>query len=331
LNDETRDEIIKKLEKLPIKYEGPKFDAHAHIMNFKETEMDKFIKHREEFNIKRGVGIIWGDNEKEIETKFPDKFILAKYFIDPSIYDGNPDASGLEEQVEDCYRRGFPVIKFWIAPGYRKYYKSPGKTDSKPIRISDEGFEPMLSKIEKLGLIFLIHTGDPDIFYEKVYQPSDVYGKKSDHLNDLENVLKSHPKLKVQGAHFGAQPEPENLDNIGRWFDTYPNYNVDMSSARWMAREFGRDPKKAREFLIKYSDRIMFATDLVQNREQPVSIYYRTRYLTFKAILETEARNIPLPFNDKENDNKTVINGLDLPIGVLKKIYWENAKRIFRF
>jgi hypothetical protein len=47
--------------------------------------------------------------------------------------------------------------------------------------------------------------------------------------------------------------------------------------------------------------------------------------------METDARNIPLPFNDKENDNKTVINGLDLPIDILKKIYWENAKRIFQF
>lgn len=331
MDDTTRDKIIKTLEELPIKYDGPKFDAHVHVMELKDKGIENLVKYREEFNIKKGVAIIWGNNNELIEKEFPNKFIFAKYFMNQDIYTGNPNSQSLVDDIVNIHRLGFPIVKFWLAPGYRDYFLRLTKKEPKTIKLSDESFKPMFSKIEELGLILLIHVSDPDIFYEKVYQPSDKYGKKPDHLNDLENILKRHPKLKVQGAHFGAQAEPENLDNIGRWFDTYPNYNVDMSSARWMAREFGRDIKKAREFLIKYSDRIMYATDLVQNREQPVSIYYRTRYLTFKALLETDARNIPLPFNDKENDNNTVINGLDLPLDVLKKIYWENAKRIFQF
>ena len=68
---------------------------------------------------------------------------------------------------------------------------------------------------------------------------------------------------------------------------------------------------------------------MVQDRQKPISKYYGTRYSTLQAILESDVRDVPLPFPDKENDNKTVINGLDLPLDVLEKIYWKNAERIF--
>jgi hypothetical protein len=68
----------------------------------------------------------------------------------------------------------------------------------------------------------------------------------------------------------------------------------------------------------------------VQDRNKPISEYYRTRYFTFQAILETRCRDIPLPFPDPENNNNTKINGLDLPLDVLKKIYWENANKLFK-
>ncbi|MFX1259370.1 MAG: hypothetical protein ACFFAN_16060, partial [Promethearchaeota archaeon] len=58
--------------------------------------------------------------------------------------------------------------------------------------------------------------------------------------------------------------------------------------------------------------------------------YYRTRYFTFQALLESSIRDLSLPFPDPENDNNTKINGLDLPLDVLKKIYWENANKFFK-
>ncbi len=308
------------------KYNGPKFDAHVHLGSI--DGIHNLIKFREEFNIKKSVGIIWGNGYDKLETNFPDKFVLAKYFRSRQLFKAKPNLKLTLDLIEKIYQQGFPVVKFWFGPRVRDFVREQFKIDPPKIRLSDPFFKSIFAKIEELGLILLIHVSDPDLWYEKVYQPVSRYGTKREHIDDFEEILSSFPNLKVQQAHFGSQPE--DLENLARWIESYPNYYIDISSARWMARELGRYPKKAREFFIKYSDRILFGTDLVQDRNKPISDYYRTRYFTFLAILETSCRDVPLPFPDPENDNNTKINGLDLPLDVLKKIYWENAIKFFK-
>ena len=99
-----------------------------------------------------------------------------------------------------------------------------------------------------------------------------------------------------------------------------------------MAREFSYNPEETREFFINYQDRIFFGTDIVTGRSdrEPIPGYYYLRYLSLLALLETDVRNLPLPLEDPENNNETVINGLDLPMKVLRKIYWENSKKYFK-
>ncbi|MFX1281504.1 MAG: amidohydrolase family protein [Promethearchaeota archaeon] len=311
---------------LKSKYFGPKFDAHVHLGSI--DGIDNLIKFREEFNIKRSIGIIWGDNYDEFGAKFPNMFVLAKYFRSRELFKVKPDLKLLSDLIENIYQQGFPVVKFWFGPRVRDFVRDQYKMDPPKIRLSDPLFKSIFAKIEELGLILLIHVSDPDLWYERVYQPVSRYGTKKEHIEDFEEILLSFPNLKIQQAHFGSQPE--DLENLSRWFDSYPNYYIDTSSARWMARELGRYPEKAREFFIKYSDRILFGTDIVQDRNKPISEYYRTRYFTFQAILETHCRDVPLPFPDPENNNNTKINGLDLPLDVLKKIYWENAKKFYK-
>ncbi|MFW9864471.1 MAG: amidohydrolase family protein [Candidatus Thorarchaeota archaeon] len=307
------------------KYHGPKFDAHVHLGRI--GGIQNLIKFREEFNIKKSIGIIWGNGYEELENKFPNKFVLAKYFRSRELFKTKPNLKLILDLIDEIYQQEFPVVKFWFGPRVRDFVKEQLKIDPPKIRLSDPFFKSIFAKIAELGLILLIHVSDPDLWYEKVYQPVSRYGTKREHIEDFEEILSSFPNLKVQQAHFGSQPE--HLENLARWFELYPNYYIDTSSARWMARELGRYPKNAREFFIKFSDRILFGTDIVQDRNKPISDYYRTRYFTFQALLETKIRDLPLPFPDPENDNNTKINGLDLPQDVLKKIYWENARRLY--
>jgi predicted TIM-barrel fold metal-dependent hydrolase len=171
--------------------------------------------------------------------------------------------------------------------------------------------------------------GDPDTYYASQYADSDRYGTKDEHLKQIEEVIVRHPNLMFQIPHFGAQPEIHRLPNLARWLDTYPNIILDTASSRWMARELSKDIEKAREFMLKYSDRVLFGTDLSTNRGDVD--YFSGRYVAQRVLWETSERNVPLPFEDADTKaiGGTFVNGLDLPLSVLEKLYWKNANRLY--
>lgn len=187
------------------KYFGPKFDAHVHLGSI--DGIHNLIKFREEFNIKRSIGIVWGNGYDELETKFPDKFVQAKYFRSRELFKAKPNLKLTLDSLEEIYQQGYPVVKFWFGPRVRDFVKEQFKIDPPIIRLSDPFFKSVFAKIEELGLILLIHVSDPDLWYEKVYQPVSRYGTKREHIDDFEEILSSFPDLKVQQAHFGGQPE----------------------------------------------------------------------------------------------------------------------------
>ncbi|MHA1521250.1 MAG: amidohydrolase family protein [Promethearchaeota archaeon] len=306
---------------------GPKFDAHTHLHVSEDSDISKVLKIAEEYNIKKILGIVDDDVRAIIQKSHPDMFVLARFLRSQKLFKGG--SAALASMVDEIYSQGYSMVKFWFAPRWKDYVKENFGILNSNTKLSDPGLSPIFERVQDLGLKFLIHISDPDIWYEQKYKPASYYGTKAEHLADLEAVISKYPKIQFQIAHFGAQPEPERLLNLGRWFDTYPNLYVDMSSARWIGRELSRNPQISSEFFQKYEDRIFYGTDLSfgWTREGTPEEYFLTRYLTFQTLLETTSRNIPLPFPDPENDNKTILNGLDLPLETLKKIYWENAAK----
>ncbi len=109
-----------------------------------------------------------------------------------------------------------------------------------------------------------------------------------------------------------------------------------------MVRELGRNPAKARRFLLKYSNRVLFGTDGQLNSsfrhrtESPNNgarpSPYNLRLNAQRLLWETKARKIPLPFPDPDTEASggTFINGLNLPKAILRNIYWKNAQKLYR-
>ncbi|UCH05211.1 MAG: amidohydrolase family protein, partial [Candidatus Thorarchaeota archaeon] len=166
--------------------------------------------------------------------------------------------------------------------------------------------------------------------YSNQYRNTVKYGAKEDHLSQLERVLERHPGLMFQLPHFGSQPEIHRLPNVARWLDRYPNIILDTASSRWMARELSKDVRRAREFMLKYSDRVLFGTDLASYKKMKKSDY-EARYVAQRALWGSNTQGRPLPFSDPDTKKSggTIINGLDLPLSVLGKLYWKNAIRIY--
>ncbi|MFW9910924.1 MAG: amidohydrolase family protein [Candidatus Thorarchaeota archaeon] len=302
------------------KYKGPIFDAHTHIGH--SDDLVQMVKIEEEFNVASQVAIVHGEgNLKPIKKQFPNRFVFAKYLSLSDI--ANFEVDRVIAVIERIKPEGYGLAKMWFGPRWRDYYQEVPDD----FRIDDLRLDPIFRALEDHGVPLLLHVADPDTYYELHYQDKKKYGTKADSLVQLENVIERHPRLVFQLPHFGSQPEIHHLSNLAKWLDRFPNIMLDTASSRWMARELSKNVDMARRFLVKYSDRIMFGTDLSTNRGG--QDYFTGRYLAQRLLWETNVRERPLPFDDADTKDTggTFINGLDLPVSVLSKLYWENAVR----
>jgi hypothetical protein len=317
------------------KFKDPLFDAHTHSW---DGFMEEAVAVGKELGVNRQLIIIHQkDIRDSLAERFPGRFVFAKYLSMRSVF-----AYRIKEviqEIEAMGEEGFSLAKMWFAPRSRDFVGS----QAEKINLRNPRLEPVFEKLEEEGHPLLIHVGDPDTFFATTYHDSAVYGTKEEHLNQLEYLIQKYPKLRFQLAHFGAQPEIHRLPHLASWFDKYPNFVVDTASSRWMARELSKDPERAREFLIKYSKRILFGTDGVFRKSakpvsrdssgetfDPRSPYY-VRVLAQRILWETNQRDIPLPFPDADTEaiGGTFINGLDLPMNTLIDLYWNNAQRLY--
>jgi len=304
------------------KYTGPIFDAHTHIRSIEDTS--KMISIEDDYGVSKQIGIVHDeDGFQQAKERYPGRFVYAKYLSlsDISQYNVEPVLNEISKLLD----QGFSIAKSWFGPRWRDYIENVPKD----FRINHPKLDPIYDALEDSDIPLIIHIGDPDTYYASQYRDSEKYGLKDDHIQELEDVLSRHRKLRVQVPHLGAQPDIHRLPNLSRWLDEYPNVVLDTASSRWMARELSKDVKKAREFMLKYSDRVLFGTDIFGGRGD--HDYYAGRYLAQRILWETCERDTPLPIPDADtvDTGGTFINGLDLPLGVLRKLYWENANRLY--
>ncbi|MHA2191471.1 MAG: amidohydrolase family protein [Candidatus Thorarchaeota archaeon] len=304
------------------KYTGPIFDAHTHIGTL--DELSKMIEVEEDFGIQAQIGIVHSEDDfLAARERYPNRFVFAKYLSLRDIAQFNIDP--VLDQISCLKDEGYSLAKTWFGPRWRDYVGALPAG----FRLDDPRLEPIFQSLEDNGIPLIIHVADPDTYFAAQYSDSNKYGTKEENLEQLDGVLTRHPHLTFQLPHFGSQPEIHRLANLTRWLEMNPNVVLDTASSRWMARELSKDAKKAREFLLEYANRILFGTDVSANGKNRE--YYSGRYTAQRILWETDNQGIPLPFPDADTKDTggTIINGLDLPVSVLRKLYWENAIRIY--
>ena len=132
-------------------------------------------------------------------------------------------------------------------------------------------------------------------------------------VTERDNLFRKHPKTTFICAHMAN--DAEDLAEVGRWLDSYPNMYVDIDAR---ISELGRQPYSARRFLTKYQDRVMFGTDTVPSRDA-YRMYYR--------FLETDDEYFD-PARGHHTQGFWMIYGVFLPKDVLEKLYHKNAERL---
>ena len=134
-------------------------------------------------------------------------------------------------------------------------------------------------------------------------------------------MVANYPNTIFIGAHVACRGW--DLANVARLLDTYPNFYVDISAR---LQELGRQPYTARQFFIKYADRILFGTDGRSSRGEDFWIpHFR--------FLETDDEYFYHPAQmlgplGAGLQGRWKIHGIFLPDDVLKKVYYENALKL---
>ncbi len=216
-----------------------------------------------------------------------------------------PDGMDALTQYNELMEIGFDGIKILYKPDTQKEVKLP---------INSEFYEQLFAQAEKDKTPFLWHVADPEEFWSSDREGEWSYGDGTyptykELYEQVFDVIKRHPELKVTFAHFlFLSDRPEVLEYI---FNTYKNVDVDITPGMEMYKNFNKDIEYYRDFFEKYSDRILFGSDATvpDYKDSP-----RLMTCIYQAITEDEDVNMIL-----QN-----VEGLGLSDDACNKIFHAN-------
>ena len=142
-------------------------------------------------------------------------------------------------------------------------------------------------------------------------------------LTARDRMLAKHPTLRVVGCHLGSMET--DVDEIAKRFDRYPNFAVDTAAR--VSYLILQPREKVRAFLIKYQDRVLYAIDQEllpwQDPETQLNTWEETYARDWKYFSTGETLLVGGPKNRRQ------IQGLALPEPVLRKLFHDNAVRVY--
>jgi len=309
-------------------------DVHNHVndaMGIEESmPPQRVIEVMDKTNVKTVVILtgMWGEKlQKVLDTMvkpYPGRFIVFTQ-MDWSKIDDPNFSQEMVAQLDDAVGRGARGLKVLKDFGLGVKDKT-----GKLITVDDPRMDPVWEECGRLGIPVSIHVTDPEAFFHPIDNTNERYEELTDHpdwsfygpqfpskvsiLEARDRVIARHPRTTFVALHLANWPE--NLDYVSGELDKYPNMMVEFGARQ---AELGRQPRRARDFFIKYQDRIMFGTDNGMTEEM-----YRNHF----RWLETGDEYFD--YWGYPGQGRWKIYGMELPDPVLEKIYHLNAERLFR-
>ncbi len=200
------------------------------------------------------------------------------------------------------------------------------KADGTRLRIDDPDLDPIWEACARLRLPVFIHTADPSEFWKPTDYTNERWLELSLFPNrsyagdgnpsfeqlvtERDNLFRKHRNTTFVTAHLGWHAH--DLGRLATLFNEAPNVYAELGAVLY---DIGRQPRAAREFFVRYQDRLLFGKDSYQPQEYPY--YWR--------VFETAD-----DYFDYYRDYHAFwkLYGLDLPDEVLKKVYYQNALNI---
>ena len=308
--------------------EQPRFSVIDYHNHLDSQSPDEVLRVMDACNVEKIVNITMQVGQAALDsiTRFhsvaPDRFSTIGW-MDWTGVERSDFISVSLGHLEQLAEHGACGIKFWKDLGL-----SVRDASGNLLRIDDERLAPLFDKAAELRLPVMFHTADPDAFFKPIDANNERYEElaahpdwafsdapvpKDDLLAQRDRVIARHPSTTFVCAHLAESGE--NLARVTALLDRCPNVSVDISAR---TPELGRQPYTARDFFLRYADRILFGTDLLPEIEM-YRLYYR--------FLETADEYFDYP-SHASRQGRWKIYGLFLPDDVLRKVYRENALRL---
>jgi predicted TIM-barrel fold metal-dependent hydrolase len=304
----------------------PFIDVHNHQRRHSPTSLAEVVREMDAMNMAIMVNLSGGygqslkDQVSLNERVAPGRFVTFANLNFEGIDDpqwGAKAAAQLERDVKDGGARGLKIAK------------NVGMTlrDKKGrVPTNDPRFDPVWAKAGELGIPVLIHTGEPAAFFLPVDGKNERWleltlypsrGRLGDDVPDFPTLMaeqhaifRKHRNTTFINAHLGWYGS--DLAYLGKLMDEIPNMMAELGAVIY---EPGRQPRFAREFFIKYQDRLLMGKDS----------WVPSEYKTYFRVLESADEYFPY---HKKYHAFWAMYGMDLPEEVLKKVYYSNALRI---
>ena len=311
----------------------PAIDVHNHVNDARggdpSVDPDALVAMMDRCNLQTIVILTGGFGDRlqavidRMVKPHPGRFRVFTQ-IDWSRIDEPDFGEAMARQLRDSVARGARGLKILKELGLGIRLRS-----GELVKIDDLRLDPIWAECGRLRIPVAIHTSDPDAFFlpldganerydELVANPDwsfygDRFPGKEALLAARNRVFERHPGTTFIALHVANHPE--DLDDVSRVLDRYPNVVVETGARH---AELGRQPRRARAFFLKYQDRILFGTDF-----RPEEAMYRNWF----RFLETADE--AFDYWHAPGQGRWTISGLDLPPRVLEKVYRRNAERVF--
>ena len=301
----------------------PRIDVHTHVAGDRDAN-DKYMDLRKIINDWFSADFAFWINlsDRSNPVNDPDSISSISHGRSLCAFGDYSPHTGLQYSPADIpglIEKGFIGYKLWYG------------TKSRRLKQGEQGFpyvddpnnKPMLSALEKLHVPALsMHIADPNgPFGERTrWCPDPVEFWRM--ITAFKNMLDQHPDLVVVGAHcLWLICQDAQIDYLRYLLSTNPNLYIDLAATDQYYRLVNHD--NLRNFMIEYSDRILFGTDMGRWKTMEETESTANRLICFYRILETDDVVQGCFFG------KEPIKGLNLPREVLEKIYYKNAVRLY--
>jgi hypothetical protein len=269
---------------------------------------------------------------------FPDRINFLTAFT-LARWDSSDWAEQTISRLQKSFDKGALGVKLWKNIGM-VYKDSSGHF----IMIDNPRFDPVIEYIIQQDKTILGHLGEPKncwlpldkmtVNNDRTYFKNNPeyhmylhpeYPSYEDQINARDRFLERHQDMRFVGAHLGSLEW--DVDELAKRLDKFPNMAVDLAARiPHLQHQAKLNREKVRLFLIKYQDRIIYASDSDispnSNSENKKKELHETWFNDWKYFATDEMLTSPHVTGE--------FRGLKLPKKVIDKIYRLNAIKWFK-